>query len=226
MSYLSTFNISIHNANKEECEEIFKQIEKLTGHDLEDMCDNSAAIYAAKWNNREQDLKALSKKQPNVVIEVIAEGEDPDDKSVARFQNGFMEQKVAQMTYPPFKQILLEEETSNEAKYNRFKSALDAWHDAQEGFIKQDIIDALKKAENKEIDLTETQFGQQPYFFISQERNLYCKKTRLDKNNILEVVAGEDEETSDGGYVLGWDDIAQDTIILHDFVAAIYKNEN
>ncbi|MBQ9173731.1 MAG: hypothetical protein IJ161_08395 [Bacteroidales bacterium] len=106
-------------------------------------------------------------------------------------------------------------------QYLRFRHTFNHWLDVL-GSIKKDVIEILKEGE---IDLRKYPFGQQPYHFISIEEDLYPQRAYLDDNGIICIDAGATDDAESTSYVLGWDDMVQDTTTLADFMDCIFDNE-
>lgn len=103
--------------------------------------------------------------------------------------------------------------------YIRFRHSINLWLNLLEQFKK----DAEEILRNGPIDLTAFPFGQNPYIFYSVRETLRPQKTYLGHNGNICVDACL-SETKNKTFVLGWDDMCQDTITLLDFMDCIYDN--
>lgn len=226
MGYLTNFVINIcreiesaetHNENKR----IFDEIETKSGYTFDSLNDEEATLDEAKWYDAVEDVASVAKKHPEVIIELIGEGEDRDDNWVARFCGDKREIIEADLEWPEFKDILTPEETTPKARYQRFQKALKTWLDFQEATAHQD---ALKRLKESPVDLTQYDFGKNPYFFIGPEAMLYCHKAMLGEDGKLRVEAGETDDPNDNTYILDWESMSQDLVTLNDFMDCIYGN--
>ena len=227
MGYLTNFTITICrkiesaetlNENKR----IFDEIETKSGYTFDSLNDEEAQLNECKWNNAVKDVASVAKKHPGVIIELIGEGEDRHDNWVARFCGDKYEIIRTDIEWPEFKDILTPEETTPKARYQRFQKALKTWLDFQETMAHQD---ALKRLKESPIDLTQYNFGKNPYFFIGPERALlYCHKALLGDDGKLKVEAGRTNDPNDNTHILDWESMSQDLITLNDFMDCIYGN--
>ena len=112
-------------------------------------------------------------------------------------------------------------ELTPKGRYQRFQKALMTWLDFQETTAHQD---ALKRLKESSIDLTQYDFGKNPYFFIGPEAMLYCHKAMLGEDGKLRVEAGETDDPNDNTHILDWESMSQDLITLNDFMDCIYGN--
>lgn len=63
---------------------------------------------ANKWYHHEEDMRAYSKKFPDVVFTINGEGEESGDVWVKYFKNGKMQKEVAEIQLAPFDEGKLE----------------------------------------------------------------------------------------------------------------------
>lgn len=104
-------------------------------------------------------------------------------------------------------------------QYIQFHCTLNLWCNLLEQF-KKEVEEVLR---NGPIDLTAFPFGQNPYIFYSVRETLRPQKAYLGHNGNICVDACL-SETKNKTFVLGWDDMCQDTITLSDFMDCIYGN--
>lgn len=83
--------------------------------------DFSEGLVNAKWYRWAEDMESVSKRYPNVLVELSGSGEEQDDIWLARFKNGDSEIQTA--IIPPFKKLIAKSETK---KYIRI-----FWPDSQ-----------------------------------------------------------------------------------------------
>lgn len=227
MGYLTNFTITICreiesaeilNENKR----IFDEIETKSGYTFNSINDTEAKLDEGVWSDAVDNVAAVAKKHPGVIIELIGEGEDRHDNWTARFCGNEYEFVKAETLWPEFNHLLTPEEATPKARYQRFQKALKTWLDFQETTAHQD---ALKRLKESPIDLTEYDFGKGPYLFIGPERALlYCHKALLGDDGKLRVEAGRTDDPNDNTHILDWENISQDLITLNDFMDCIYGN--
>lgn len=226
MGYLTNFTVTICreiesaetlNENKR----IFDEIETKSGYTFCSINDTEAKLDEGIWSDAVDNVAAVAKKHPGVIIELIGEGEDRHDNWAARFCGNEYEFVKAETLWPEFKYILTPEEATPKARYQRFQKALKTWLDFQETTAHQD---ALKRLKESPVDLTQYDFGKNPYFFIGPEAMLYCHKAMLGEDGKLRVEAGETDDPNDNTYILDWESMSQDLVTLNDFMDCIYGN--
>lgn len=224
MGYLTNFHINLYNDRygKEEFDKVVSEIEKVSGYHFKREASDSIRLDDATWYDSEKHLRKVAEKFPDLIIELISDGEAVDDFWEARFHGDKFERQDSEIVTPPFRTILFRGETEPQVKYQGFHEALDRWLKA-EANAHRDAIEALR---NGPIDLTEYPFGRQPYFFISQEMNLICKKVYLDGQGEVTVDAASEDDPGDACYQLEWADVSQDIPTLSDFMDCIYGNKN
>lgn len=83
-------------------QEIKRQLEECSGYEFED--SDSAFLYLdeAKWYDHHEDLLAVSKNFPGVLIEVYGDGEDSEDNWVSYYLNGQHSGGQGTIVYPEF----------------------------------------------------------------------------------------------------------------------------
>ena len=86
--------------------------------------------------------------------------------------------------------------------------------------VKKDVKEILREGA---IDLAASSFGKNNYHFYSVGETLRPQKAYLGHNGNICVDACL-SETKNKTFVLGWDDMCQDTITLSDFMDCIYGN--
>lgn len=62
---------------------------------------------SCKWYEHESEMKAVSILYPDVVFQLVGEGEEPGDLWHKYFKNGKMQKCLVQITYPPYDERLL-----------------------------------------------------------------------------------------------------------------------
>lgn len=106
MGYDSNFQIRIYKYKSfEEAKQVVDDIEKESGHTMSEKDYDSCSLNEAHWYDWEKDLKKVSKKYPDVVIEADREGEDRNDNQRARFHDGKSEILGMIYSFPDFEEI-------------------------------------------------------------------------------------------------------------------------
>jgi hypothetical protein len=90
-----------------ESEDVIRRIEE--DEVLSLAIDEYADRY--KWYEHEKDMIALSKEFPDVLFELYGEGEAPGDLWRKYFKGGKIQRCYAKITFDPFDEKKLEEET-------------------------------------------------------------------------------------------------------------------
>lgn len=103
MGYYTTYKLQIHNpekmpANKNVIKE-FVETTEFVEHYLDEEGNN---LDTAKWYEHETDLKAFSKKYPEIIFKLSGEGEESGDIWSKYFQNGKMQDCRAKVVTPGF----------------------------------------------------------------------------------------------------------------------------
>lgn len=111
MGYRTNFSIYVL-APQEDREAILDDIQKTSGYTPEERDDDAGFAYIgdASWCNRDRDLKTVSLRHPEAIIEVQGEGDDRDDTWSARYRAGEKEEHEMEHILPPFRDILTERE--------------------------------------------------------------------------------------------------------------------
>lgn len=226
MGYLTNFTITICRGIESavilnENKRIFDEIETKSGYTFCSINDTEAKLNEGIWSDAVDNVAAVAKKHPGVIIELVGEGEDRHDDWAARFCGNEYEFVKAETLWPEFNHLLTPEEATPKARYQLFQKALKTWLDFQETMAHQD---ALKRLKESPVDLTQYNFGKQPYFFIHPETLLYCHKALLGDDGELIVEAGRTDDPNDNTYILDWENMSQDLITLNDFMDCIYGN--
>jgi hypothetical protein len=107
MGYYTRYNLSVDapNYNDMEIIEQFRKENEYAAHALEE--DGSCADEC-KWYDHEKELKAFSKKHPNLVFTLKGEGEESGDMWYKYFKGGKMQRAKAIITYEDYDPAKLE----------------------------------------------------------------------------------------------------------------------
>lgn len=111
MGYLSNFTVSLMTRDTgkyidlQEQEKIFQEIEEQSRYQFNTEGD-MLQLNEAKWYDVHDDLTKISKKHPEIIIQVEVEGENRDDNWKARYLNGESESVRAKIVFPKFEEIV------------------------------------------------------------------------------------------------------------------------
>ena len=95
MGYLTYFTLNKITGSDEDFDALVEDIKEKTGIDFaKDNCEE------AKWYDCEKDMLALSRKYPDLTVQLDGDGENSDDLWAERFRNGECESVGIEM--PPF----------------------------------------------------------------------------------------------------------------------------
>lgn len=106
MGYYVDFELQIQNVDKVEnivesveelCPDLIENIEYYDG-DVETEVKSGLIVFNSKWYDREGELKALTKRHPELNITLYCDGED-NDRWVEYYKNGEMEVGIATLVY-------------------------------------------------------------------------------------------------------------------------------
>ena len=106
MGYYSDFELEIQNIDKIEnigesvkelCPELVECIEDYGG-DVEYEVKSGFVVFNSKWNERENELIALSERYPELNITLYCDGED-NERWVEYYKNGEMEIGIVTLVY-------------------------------------------------------------------------------------------------------------------------------
>lgn len=81
MGYYSNFEVIVDNGHS--VDDLDRELSELTGYSF-----NRGELREAKWKNWEKDMLSFSKKHPDTLFKIAAEGEDRGDIWFAMFKNG------------------------------------------------------------------------------------------------------------------------------------------
>lgn len=84
MGYYTVYNLTKIKGSEEDFEALKKDLRETTGVDLDIDCN-------LKWYDHEEDLKKLSEKYPDLIIQLEGNGEDVGDYWTLRFTRGIVE---------------------------------------------------------------------------------------------------------------------------------------
>ena len=84
MGYYTVYNLTKIKGSEEDFEALKKDLRETKGVDLEVDCN-------LKWYDHEEDLKKLSEKYPDLIIQLEGDGEDVGDNWTLRFAHGIVE---------------------------------------------------------------------------------------------------------------------------------------
>ena len=110
MGYYTDFSLSV--LNDRECD-LTILINEINSKHKYDLIYEDGYARCVKWYDWEEDLMELSKKYPDMLIEITGDGEDSGDFWEARFKGGTEE--YHDMRMPPF--IALIDTSKNSCKY-------------------------------------------------------------------------------------------------------------
>ena len=141
MGYYSNFSIRLAGCTSDERNKVVKEIESVSGYKFERKSSDGCETEDHTWYDYRKHLAKISKKHPDVYIEVMRTGEDRDDQEINRFHAGETEGVTAEIVFPPFSQIILPGEESSPVI--ELKTALSCFTD-EELTILRDIIHDYK----------------------------------------------------------------------------------
>lgn len=121
MGYSTYFTLNKIQGSDEDFNALVKDIEEKSGVDFSEENGQSA-----RWYDYYEDMTALSKKYPDLVVQLDGDGEDSDDIWEARFHNGNVETVGFEML--PFCQIATRDE--------RVSFLVKNYGDARKNFLK------------------------------------------------------------------------------------------
>jgi hypothetical protein len=98
MGYYTAYNLSVKNGDSSLIEEFRKENESAS-YALDEQGDT---LESCKWYNHDVDLKAFSKKYPELLFILEGAGEISGDIWKKYFQNGKCQVAKAQITFEPF----------------------------------------------------------------------------------------------------------------------------
>lgn len=123
MGYDTWFNINITTDDENERQAVLREIAK-AAFDNETATNVVELGFEGHWYDCDEDLVAISRRHPGVLIEISGNGESSDDLWAARYLGGKTE-KVRYEGLPDFRNVLTPQE-----KERAFDKAWDAYRDA------------------------------------------------------------------------------------------------
>lgn len=107
MGYYTNYEVNIMNIPEEKYSEIKNEIWNIIGYDADNEGETSHMIFSfeSKWYDYEKDMLQFTEKYPDVLVEILGEGEESGDIWKARFRNGESERVSAQIFLPAFRKI-------------------------------------------------------------------------------------------------------------------------
>jgi hypothetical protein len=106
MGYYVDFELQIQNVDEVEnivesveelCPDLIESIEYSSGV-VEEEVKSGFIVFNSKWYDREGELKALTKRHPELNITLYCDGED-NERWVEYYKNGEMEIGIATLVY-------------------------------------------------------------------------------------------------------------------------------
>ena len=85
MGYLTYFMLNKIEGTDEDFEALMEDIERETGMDFASACGD---CVEGKWYDYGEDMCRLTKKYPDLLVELYGDGENSDDQWAARYRNG------------------------------------------------------------------------------------------------------------------------------------------
>lgn len=102
MGYYTNFELSFTNLDCSEAE-LIADLDEVTGYTWSD----SFYLGSAKWYGSNDNMREISKKHPDTLFMLSAEGEEQGDLWKAYFKNGKMQMCAAIITFAPFDETKL-----------------------------------------------------------------------------------------------------------------------
>ncbi len=154
MGYDTFYNVNIISFNEEERNAVREEIARAA---FDERAKSSDVDYGfeAHWYDHDDDLKAIAKRHPDVIIEVSGDGEDPNDIWASRY-HGDRSETIRFDGLPDFKEILTSQEEED-----AFRKAAQAYDEA---------LDALSKAAVRRVRILKDRITEEPGRHLCLER--------------------------------------------------------
>ena len=158
MGYRSNFIISLTGGDPESYKQIFDEIREQSGYNYDELYSHQAAVHDASWCNMQEDLAAVARRHPELVIEVNVEGEDRDDNWIRRFRGTETESVLMTSSWPPFERIRLPKDKAlAEHKSKTYVASLIEVTDDGEVFASLHSGDNPRKVADSVVSALETE---------------------------------------------------------------------
>lgn len=103
MGYYTSYTLSADTGYEHLIEELREENE----HANYAIDSNGLTAESTKWYDHQKDMRAFSKKHPEVLFTLEGIGEEQPDVWVEYYMNGKMQKVVAKVTFEPFNESLL-----------------------------------------------------------------------------------------------------------------------
>lgn len=120
MGYFTYFTLNKISGSDEDYNALIGDIREKTGYDF-----SNDTVVEGKWYDCDEDMTELSKKYPDLIVQMDGDGENSDDIWASRYHNGERESKGFEML--PFCRIATREE--------RMKFLQDTFKGARKNFL-------------------------------------------------------------------------------------------
>lgn len=117
MGYYTNYSLSVLNDRGADLTILKNELNEKFG---EDLIDDNGETEEIKWYSWEEDMLELSKKYPDMLIEIRGDGEEGDDFWEARFKDGQEEYHAMQM--PQFLSLIDTSKKSKKYYYDHITS--------------------------------------------------------------------------------------------------------
>lgn len=102
MGYCTQYTLSVHEGNKGISEILAEETEETFAGLWYAINDEGDCVDGVKWYDHDDDVKALSKRNPGVVFMLYGGGEEAGDVWATYFKDGKSQYCPAQITFEPF----------------------------------------------------------------------------------------------------------------------------
>ena len=152
MGYMTYYGVSVIGGSADEQNAIFKEISKAVYGDENGASDIETG-FEAKWYDCEDDVTTISRRHPDIIIEVTGDGESSEDIWAERFRGGDTE-TLRFDGLPDFKTILApgEEEKAYDAAGRAYRKALEALRSTAIQRIRQ-LKDSITKEPDRHLSI-------------------------------------------------------------------------
>ena len=100
MGYTTYYSVSIENANSDEQEKTI--IDELIGHENREARCALSEMGTSDWKGRDDEMKELSRKYPELIFAVRYDGDEYDDMGYFYYHKGMMQHCPAIITYEKY----------------------------------------------------------------------------------------------------------------------------